>query len=107
MSLYIDRTNDKTTKIRKPSVCDGCGRVLPKGSLIHRRYISDYSDKWVFNWCNSCWEIIKKCRSDKIDVFNYESVREHCEKCDNYSLCELCEYLQNTKPGDVTTECLE
>lgn len=106
MSLFIDRTNDQTTKIRKPERCDGCGRFLPKGSEVHRRYVSEYGDKWKFDWCDSCWRIIKECWTDKIDVINGKDVRHSCKSCDNYSLCEKAEYLKNSKPGDTTMECI-
>lgn len=106
MSAYIDRANPKLTRLRKPHECDGCGRVLPKGSDVHRRHVSEYGDRREMTWCESCWRVIGECRTDKVNIAAELDVRQYCRACDDYPLCGSAAYLRGSRPGDLTMECV-
>lgn len=106
MSTRIDLDNPKLTRLRKPCECDGCGRVLPKGSDVHRRHVSDYGDRRAMTWCESCWKVMKKRGVRKVNILSNQDVRQYCQACDDYSLCDAAAYLRESRPGDFTMECV-
>lgn len=106
MGTRIDRTNPKLTRLRKEMQCDGCGRILPKGSDVHRRQVTEFGERRAMTWCESCWRVIGECGRDEVNIAGEQDVRQCCLACDDYSLCGAAAYLRQSRPGDLTMECV-
>lgn len=102
----IDTGNPKLTRLRKERLCDGCGRLLPKGSDIHRRHVSEFGERRSMTWCESCWSVMRECGDGKVNIFGEQDVRQCCLACDDYPLCGTAAYLRESRPGDFTMECV-
>ena len=106
MCAMIDTGNPKLTRLRKERPCDGCGRLLPKGSDIHRRHVSEFGERRSMTWCESCWSVMRECGDGKVNIFGEQDVRQCCLACDDYPLCGTAAYLRDSRPGDLTMECV-
>ena len=50
----MDNLSNKEVKIRRPCTCLGCGRKMPKGSIVHKVTAVDNGTFSHTNWCEVC-----------------------------------------------------
>ena len=85
--------------------CDGCGRVLPKGSLVTMWSVWRDNLRHRLRFCSDCQGVIYGCETRRSIDFGNDSMgyicREICERCDSFPLCEKVEYLRDGEPGEM------
>lgn len=99
----ISEYGKRLSKTVAPHTCKGCGRILPKNSwmLIWQVWIDYRRER--FRFCSDCQRIIYGCE-DRPALCHQENdllVRDMCERCDGFPLCDKVEYLRTSRPGDL------
>jgi len=79
----------KTVKIRKPCFCFGCGREMPKGSVMVRNDSVRDGTFMHLKWCSVCVEYWSEYMDDGDEISegdlrtenpeNWEAIREEME----------------------------
>ena len=95
----------RKSRTMQPNPCDGCGRIIPKGSLITIWTIWLDGMKHRLRFCSDCQNVIYGCDIRRaIDIrsdLHKHMCREICECCDEYPLCGKVDYQRNSEPGDI------
>mgnify|MGYP007135613930 CR=1 FL=1 len=99
----ISKYGHKLAKTRTVQRCNGCGRILPKGSLVLLWSIWDFEGRHNVRICQDCERVVYDC--EKRRALNWQQdeclVRDLCKCCDLYPWCEKVEYLRNSAEGEV------
>ncbi len=112
----LDDDGRKRVVTRKQWACDGCGRVLPKGSRVLQWQVwrqvpktkgkvstHTFNVKTRLRFCSDCESVIYGC--DGRESIRFESddmlVRRLCERCDEYPFCDKVTYMRKDLPGKV------
>lgn len=86
----------------KAQECDGCGRLLPKGSRMLRWNVWEDGYKIRLRFCEDCERVIYGCGSRRsLDFADDMMVREVCETCDDFPVCDRVEYLRESERGKI------
>ena len=103
MSKIISKYGKRLSKIRKSQVCNGCGRILPKGSLMMIWQVWIKKKRYRFRFCSDCQKIIYECQ--KRPPLSYQDneflIRDMCQCCNRFPICENVKYLRNSNKGDL------
>lgn len=96
---------NRSCKTRKAHPCAGCGRVLPKGSVVTRWTIWRDGYRHELKLCSDCQEVVYGCdRRPKLDYDPMEEgymLRNMCERCDYYPTCDKVDYQRREEPGEI------
>ena len=97
--------NRRQSKTAQANPCDGCGRVLPKGSIVTIWTVWRDGFKHRLRFCSDCQGVIYGCESRRSIDFHPDTqgyiCREICECCDSFPLCEKVEYQRGSEPGEL------
>lgn len=101
--MSVFNPKGKVSAMTKTNRCDGCGRILPKGSMALMWSVWSEGSRFRLRFCSDCQSIVYGCKERKpFDVQNEELfVRETCERCDEYPFCGKVEFLKESMPGDL------
>lgn len=100
MPVYNRKAHIGKTRTVKP--CDGCGCVLPKGSMVMlwRIWIKGLQRK--VRLCSRCQDVVYGCAGRAgLDCEHEFMVRELCESCDSFPVCSRVKYLREENPGEI------
>lgn len=91
-------------KMTAQNPCDGCGRILPKGSVVLMR--SAWSDGFRrrVRLCTDCQGVVYGCElmaGRRLDADAECMVRDVCECCDSFPVCDRVQYLRKQEPGEL------
>ena len=104
MSVYNPRGTRKV-RTAQANQCDGCGRILPKGSVVTLWTVWLDGMKERLRFCSDCSGVIYGCdRRRRVDVasdVHSHMCREMCGCCDEYPFCGKVEYMRESEPGDL------
>ena len=101
-NVYNPRNPDrKLAKTLQDNPCDGCGRILPKGSRMLIWSVWIHGLRRRLRFCSDCQGVIYGCDSRRpIDVQEDEFlIRDICECCDDYPICVKVDYMREFRPG--------
>ena len=100
----ISKDGHRLSLTRKPHVCDGCGRVLPKHSWVLMWSIwTDFHYRNRIRLCSDCQDICYNCNTRREMRYGTDEylIRDICETCDSFPWCDRVDYLRGSKPGDL------
>lgn len=84
------------------NVCNGCGRVLPKGSVMLLWSVWRRGFRNRVRLCRDCADIVYGCESRRpLDISDQLIIRDLCECCDSFPVCPKVQYLRESEPGEL------
>lgn len=102
MPVWNPKSNKRLSKTAAVHRCDGCGRVLPKGSAVLQWSVWRDGFRNRLRFCSGCRSIIYSCDGRRpLDCTDDLIVRDMCECCDSFPVCPMVQYLRESKPDDV------
>ena len=103
--LSKDRRQSKLASVKR---CDGCGSILPKGSMALIWSIWQDGQQNRYRLCSKCQNVIYGCKTRRsIDIDHDDLlVRDICESCDGYLTCPKVQYLKERSVGEITFDDL-
>lgn len=97
--------NRRQSRTMQVNPCDGCGRILPKGSIVTIWTVWRDGFKHRLRFCSDCQGIIYGCDERRAIDFQEDFggciCREICECCSTFPFCEKVEHLRQSRPGDL------
>ena len=95
--------NRRLSRTSQENRCDGCGRVLPKGSYVLIWSVWRFGRRRRLRFCSGCQSVIYGCDERRsIDMEDEsELIRCFCESCDSFPVCDRVEFLKGSRPGDI------
>lgn len=102
MSTRISKHGKRLSRIMKMQRCKGCGRKLPRGSLMLIWQVWIDYQRERFRLCSDCQEVIYGCETRRPISHQDDEliVRDLCERCDSFPVCDKVGYLRDSEPGD-------
>jgi len=100
MPVYNGKSHIGRTS--KTNACNGCGRILPKGSMMTLWSVWRKGFRHRVRLCSGCRSIVYGCKERRpLDIGDALIVRDMCECCDSFPLCTRVQYLRDSEPGDM------
>lgn len=103
LTRRLSKFGKPITRTRSLQRCRGCGRRLPARSWVALWSVWHEGERERMRLCSDCQEVVYGC-PDREPICHQRDewiVRNLCECCDRFPVCEKVEYLRDTRPGDI------